>query len=79
MIRRGITPGTTEYFEKSVTPQRFLRKSSSRSKTPFTDSAGALIIARIASEKIVFDVYSISRGCLDVRYIAYWFSQVFFS
>jgi hypothetical protein len=53
MIRRGVAPGTTENFEKSVTPQRFRRKSSSRSNRPFTDSAGALSIARIASEKIV--------------------------
>lgn len=55
MILRGAEPSTSEYFEKSVTPQRRRRKSSSRSRSPFTVSAGARNISSMASAKIVYD------------------------
>ena len=54
MIRLGDDPGTTEYLEKSVTPV-FRRKSSSSSRQPLTWDVGARIMARIASEKMVFN------------------------
>ena len=53
MILRGDVPGTTAYLEKSVTPACFLRKSSSSSSCPLITGAGALIMARTASEKMV--------------------------
>lgn len=53
MILLGVVPGTTEYFEKSVTPL-LRRKSSSVTIRPFTSAAGARNRAIIASEKIVW-------------------------
>lgn len=53
MILRGSAPGTTEYFEKSVTPAWSRKKSSSRTSSPLTFAAGARRISRMASEKIV--------------------------
>ena len=41
-------------MEKSETPRWWRRKSSSRSRRPFTRDVGALSMARMASEKIVW-------------------------
>ena len=57
IILRGVAPSTTEYFEKSSTPRCMRRKSSSRSSSPLTVDVGALSMARIASEKMVYGVY----------------------
>ena len=53
IIRRGVAPSTTEYFEKSCTPRFWRRKSSSSSSCPLTVDGGALSMARMESEKIV--------------------------
>jgi hypothetical protein len=53
MILLGEVPGTTEYFEKSLTPACLRRKSSSNSSRPLTTVAGAFRISSMASEKIV--------------------------
>jgi len=53
IIRLGDEPGIKAYFENSVTPV-LRRKSSSSSSCPLTCSVGARIIARIASEKMVY-------------------------
>lgn len=53
IILRGELPSTTEYFEKSSMARCLRRKSSSRSRSPFTVVVGALSMARMASEKIV--------------------------
>lgn len=53
MMRRGLAPGTTLYFAKSVTPQWSRKKSSSRTSSPLTFAAGERRMPRMASEKMV--------------------------
>lgn len=65
MILLGETPGIRSYFEKSSTPSYSRKKSSSSNVFPETSFAGALMIARMASENI--DGFRSCPRCSSVR------------
>ena len=73
IIRRGLEPGTRAYLLKSVTP-RSRRRSSSSTVRPVTSLGDALMISKIASEKISgfrSSARRVSASCVAADSIAY--------